>query len=200
MVRQTLAIALLAGLASAAVAASPASPPARDDMSLGNPKAKVTVVEYASVGCPHCATWGINVFPEFKKAYIDTGKARFVYREMLTGNTTLAAAGFLTARCAGPTKYFQVVDGVYRAQAEIAQTGDGYAPLLKVAKDAGLTEDQFNACLKDPAQVAALEARDKRAEADGVTGTPTFKVNGKTVEGEVSLEALGAAIAHAPRK
>ena len=199
MVRQTLAIALLAGLASAAVAA-PTSPPARDDMSLGNPKAKVTVVEYASVGCPHCAVWGTTVFPDFKKTYIDTGKVRFVYREMLTGNSTLAAAGFLTARCAGPAKYFQVVDGVYRAQAEIAQTGDGYAPLVKIAKDAGLTEDQFNACLKDPAQVAALEARDKRAEADGVTGTPTFKVNGKTVEGEVSLEALGAAIAHAPRK
>ncbi len=198
--RRTLFIAALASLASAAAAAAPASPPARDDMSLGNPKAKVTVVEYASVGCPHCAVWGTTVFPEFKKAYIDTGKARFVYREMLTGNTTLAAAGFLTARCAGPTKYFQVVDGVYRAQAEIAQTGDGYAPLVKIAKDAGLTEDQFNACLKDPAQVAALEARDKRAEADGVTGTPTFKVNGKTVEGEVSLEALGAAIAHAPRK
>jgi protein-disulfide isomerase len=200
MALRTLFIAALAALASGAVAAAPASPPARDDMSLGNPKAKVTVVEYASVGCPHCATWGINVFPEFKKAYIDTGKARFVYREMLTGNSTLAAAGFLTARCAGPTKYFQVVDGVYRAQAEIAQTGDGYAPLVKIAKDAGLTEDQFNACLKDPAQIAALEARDKRAEADGVTGTPTFKVNGKTVEGEVSLEALGAAIARAPRK
>ena len=200
IVRRTLALALLAGLASAAVAAPPAAPPARDDMSLGNPKAKVTVVEYASVGCPHCAVWGTTVFLQFKKAYVDTGKARFVYREMLTGNTTLAAAGFLTARCAGPAKYFQVVDGVYRAQAEIAQTGDGYAPLVKIAKDAGLTEDQFNACLKDPAQIAALEARDKRAQEDGVTGTPTFKVNGKTVEGEVSLEALGAAIAHAPRK
>ena len=200
MIRRTFVFALVAVAAAGAVLAAPAAPPARDDMSLGNPKAKVTVVEYASVGCPHCAAWAMEVFPDFKKTYIDTGKVHFVYREMLTGNTTLAGAGFLIARCAGPAKYFQVVDAVYRAQAGIVQTGDAYAPLVKIAGDAGLSEDQFKACLRDEAQVAALKAREQRAEDDGVTGTPTFVVNGKKVEGEETLAALSNAIAHARRK
>ncbi|MBS0410408.1 MAG: DsbA family protein [Proteobacteria bacterium] len=200
MIRRTFAFALAATAAAGAVLAAPAAPPARDDMSLGSPRAKVTVVEYASVGCPHCAAWAMEVFPDFKKTYIDTGKVRFVYREMLTGNTTLAGAGFLIARCAGPAKYFQVVDAVYRAQAGIVQSGDAYAPLVKIAGDAGLSEDQFKACLRDDAQVTALKAREKRAEDDGVTGTPTFVVNGKKVEGELTLAALGDAIAHAKRK
>jgi protein-disulfide isomerase len=172
----------------------------RDDMSLGNAKAKVTVVEYASVGCPHCAAWATEVYPDFKKTYIDTGKVRFVYREMLTGNPTLAGAGFLTARCAGPAKYFQVVDGVYRAQAEIAQAGDAYTPLVRIAKEAGLTEEQFNACLQDKAQIDALQAREKRAEEDGVNGTPTFLINGKKIDGELTLAAMAAAIAKAGKR
>ena len=196
---RTFAIALLALMVGGGVvlAAPAAKPVARDDMSLGNPKAKVTVVEYASVGCPHCAAWASEVFPDFKKTYVDTGKVRFVYREMLTGNPTLAGAGFLTARCAGPAKYFQVVDGVYRAQAEIAQAGDAYTPLVRIAKEAGLTEDQFNACLQDKAQIDALQAREKRAEEDGVNGTPTFLINGKKVDGELTLAAMSAAIAKA---
>jgi protein-disulfide isomerase len=208
MIRRSLTLALAAAALVAAVpgadaatkpAHKPASPPApaapaRDDMSLGNPKAKVTVVEYASVGCPHCAAWGTEVWPQFKKTYVDTGKVRFVYREMITGNPTLAGAGFLLARCAGPTKYFQVVDGVYRAQDDIMKTGDAYAPLVKIAKDAGLSEDQFNACLHDDAQIKALQARAKRAEEDGINATPTFVVNGKHLEGETTFAALGQAI------
>lgn len=191
---------LVALMVLAMGAAAPAKPAARDDMALGPAKAKVTVVEYASVGCPHCAAWAAEVFPQFKKTYIDTGKVRFVYREMITGNPTLAGAGFLMARCAGPAKYFQVVDGVYRAQAEILQAGDAYAPLVRVAKEAGMTEDQFNACLKDQAQIDALQAREKRAEDDGVTGTPTFIVNGKKLDGETTFEALGAAVAQAAHR
>jgi len=210
MIRRSASLALAAAALSAtalsatalwdaALAATPPAP-ARDDMSLGNAKAKVTVVEYASVGCPHCAAWATEVWPQFKKAYVDTGKVRFVYREMLTGNPTLAGAGFLTARCAGPTKYFQVVDGVYRAQAEIMQSGDAYAPLVKIAKDAGLTEEQFNACLHDDAQIKALQAREKLAEEDGVNATPTFVVNGKHIEGELTLAALGQAITQASHR
>lgn len=194
-------LALIAlAMGGASLAAAPPKPAARDDMALGPAKAKVTVVEYASVGCPHCAAWAAEVFPQFKRAYIDTGKVRFVYREMITGNPTLAGAGFLMARCAGPAKYFQVVDGVYRAQAEILQAGDAYAPLVRIAKEAGMTEDQFNACLKDQAQIAALQAREKRAEEDGVTGTPTFIINGKKLDGETTFEALGAAVAQAARR
>ncbi|MGA0602373.1 DsbA family protein [Caulobacter sp. KR2-114] len=208
MIRRAFALALAAAALTATLAAplpgaaiaAPSPAPARDDMSLGNPKARVTVVEYASVGCPHCAAWGVEVWPQFKKTYVDTGKVRFVYREMITGNPTLAGAGFLLARCAGPSRYFQVVDGVYRAQAQIMQSGDAYAPLVKIAKDAGLTEDQFNACLHDDGQIKALQARAKQAEEDGVNSTPTFVVNGKHIEGETTLAALGQAIAQASRR
>src|SRR5262252_4432484 len=85
-----------------------------DEMTMGSPTAKVTVVEYASVACPICARFNNEVFPEFKKKYIDTGKVRWVSREALTGNPALAASGFLLARCAGKDKYFQVTDAVYR--------------------------------------------------------------------------------------
>ena len=187
-----LAWALMAGGAQAA------SPAAGTDMALGNPRARVTVIEYASVGCPHCAVWARTVFPAFKKKYVDTGKVRFVLREMLTGDPALAAAGFLTARCATPSKYFQVVDAIFADQEEIARRG---APaLLQIAKAAGLSEAQFVACLKDE---AALKALTERTESDarehGVNGTPTFFVGGLKLENEQSLAELDAAIARARR-
>ena len=109
------AFALL-GLAVSLAACKPAGGPgavASGDMSLGNPNAKVTVIEYASLGCPICAKWNNDIFPAFKTKYIDTGKVRYVLKEMLTGDEPVAAAGFLLARCAGKDKYFQVVDAVF---------------------------------------------------------------------------------------
>ena len=197
MIRALFLAGLGAFVATVALAAPAAAPAPRDDMAMGRDKAPVTVVEYASVGCPHCAEFAIEEFPAFKTKYIDSGKVRFVLREMLTGDTTLAAAGFITARCAGPDKYFQVVDGVYRAQAEIVSGGGALQPLLKVAKAAGLSEDQVNACLHDDTRVNALQAREARAEADGVDGTPTFMINGKRYEGDNTAAALGAAVAAA---
>ena len=75
-----------------------------DEMVLGNPNAKVTVIEYASASCPHCARWNEDVYPAFKKKYVDTGKVKYVFREFLTPPTEVAAAGFLLARCAGKDK------------------------------------------------------------------------------------------------
>ncbi len=168
-------------------------------MALGSQRAPVTVVEYASLGCPHCAVWAREVFPSFKKTYVDSGKVRFVLREMLFGNSTLAAAGFLTARCAGAERYFQVVDGIFDDQAKIEQNGAD--EMLSVAKTAGLTEDRFKACLRDPAALQALEARANRyVTVDKITGTPTFVINGKVMEGEQSLASLDAAIAAAARR
>ena len=167
-------------------------------MSLGDPRAPVTVVEYASVGCPHCATWANQVFPDFRSKYIDTGKVRFEFHEMLTGNATLAAAGFLIARCASSTRYFQVVDDVFAGQEEIGRTG--IEALEKIGEHAGLTREQVNVCLQDPAALKALSQRTQNdAQAHGVTGTPTFFVGGQKLDGEQSLEALDAAIAHARR-
>lgn len=168
------------------------------DMALGNPKAKVTVAEFASVGCPHCAVWAHTVFPEFKKTQIDTGRVRFVYHEMLTGDGSLAAAGFMLARCAGPAHYFEVVDAVYAQQAQIEQ--EGRAPLAAIAKAAGLDDAHLDACLSDEAALKALSERTaKDAAAHGVSGTPTFLVQGRKLEGELSLANLRAAITAARR-
>jgi protein-disulfide isomerase len=185
--------ALALGLASPAAVAQPG---AEADMSMGNPKARVTLIEYASVGCPHCALWAREVFPALKAKYIDTGKVRFILREMLTGNGELAAAGFLTARCAGPAKYFQVVEAVYAAQEKLEQEGAG--PLRAIAKDAGLNDAQFEACLNDEKALAALEARSRLAgDVDKITGTPTFVIGDRKLEGDQSLADLEAAIAAA---
>jgi protein-disulfide isomerase len=190
---------MLGGVALASMAAMAQAAPkpgAGADMAMGNPKAPVTIVEYASVGCPHCAVWARQVFPALKAKYIDTGKARFVLREMLTGNSEMAAAGFLTARCAGPAKYFQVVEGVYAAQEKLEQEGPG--PLRAIAKSAGLNDAQFDACLGDASALAALQARSNlAAEVDKINGTPTFVTNGRKYDGEQSLADLDTAIAAA---
>ncbi|MEO8926270.1 MAG: thioredoxin domain-containing protein [Caulobacteraceae bacterium] len=187
-----MALGLLAGAARAA------GPERADDMALGSPRAPVTVYEYASAGCSHCGLWAREVFPAFRKYYIDTGKVRFVFREMLYGDANLAAAAFLTARCAGKDRYFQVIDAVFAAQPEMASGGDAAAILRRIGKDAGLSEAQFKACVDDRAALAALQARGLRHETmDKITGTPTFVVGGQKLEGEQSLAQLGAAIAAA---
>ena len=195
-------LAAVFGLSLWAGGASAAGPTLRaDDMTLGSPRAPVTVIEYASVGCPHCGTWAREVFPAFKKTYIDTGKARFVFREMLYGDPSLAAAGFLTARCAGRARYFQVVDAIFAAQPKIAAGAAPAATLRAIAQDAGLSGAKFDACVADPAALSALQARTLRHETlDKITGTPTFVVGARTLEGEQSVAELGAAIAAARRR
>lgn len=190
---------LAAGAAGAASAAPAAAPPAAAnaaDRSLGDPRAPVTVIEYASVGCPHCADWANDVFPLLRKKYIDTGKVRFELHEMLTGSPNLAAAGFLLARCAAPDKYFQVVDDIYAQQGDIVR--GGVDVLAQVGQHAGVDRDHFDACLRDSAALEALNARTLAdAQAHGVSGTPTFFVGAERLDGEQPLEALEAAIARA---
>ena len=167
-------------------------------MVLGYPRAKVTVTEYASVGCPHCAHWARTVYPAFKTKYIDTGRVRFAFHEMLTGDGSLAAAGFLLARCAGTDKYFQVVDQVFARQMEIAQ--HGAPPLKAIGEAAGVGEDRFKTCLSDNAALKTLGDRtDADAKAHDVQGTPTFFVNGVRMTGDAVLADFDAAIAHVKR-
>jgi protein-disulfide isomerase len=185
------------GLA-AALPASAAVTPVPDDMSMGDPNAKVTVIEYGSASCTHCAHFNNDIFPAFKAKYIDTGKVRYVFREFLTQPVDLAAAAFLLARCAGKDKYFSALDDFFHAQADIYKSGNATPALVKVAKDAGLTPDQANACLNDKAALAALNARVQGyIDNDKINGTPTFFVDGKRLEGVQTLAELDAAIAHA---
>ena len=203
--RLLTAVALTASVAVALAGCDKKTTASADDMSLGNPAAKVTVVEYASASCSHCARWNNDVFPAFKAKYIDTNKVNYVYREFLTPPVQVAAASFLLARCAGKDKYFQVVDSVYRSQEEMFTTGDFRGVLLRIGQSAGMDEAQFNACVTNEDSLKALNARvEKYQKAANITGTPTFVVNGKKVGGEdggeVSLAQLDAAIAEAEKK
>lgn len=183
-----------AGLAAAAPVALP------DDMSLGSPKAKIEVIEYASLSCPHCAHFNEAVFPALKAKYIDTGKVRYTLKEMLTDPATVAAAGFLMARCAGPAKYFKVVDEVFRSQPRW-QSGNIKPILQEIGAANGIDAAKFDACLQDQAAIDAVTARARRAsEQDGVNSTPTLFINGKRVENVPLTPAdLDAAIATATK-
>jgi protein-disulfide isomerase len=195
--RRILMIGLFAGLL-AACAKPPAPAPVGDDMSLGDPKAPLKVIEYASVACPVCGRWYREVYPAFKAKYIDSGKVYYTYREMLVGDAneeSIAAAGFLLARCAGRDKYFSVVDAIFKSQIDIYNDPKG--GLLKIAQANGLNETQFDACTNDAAALQALNARVQTyAKTDGVNSTPTFVINGAAMEpGYHSLAELDAAIA-----
>lgn len=187
---------LLAWLAALAIALpAAAAQPIGDEMAMGDPAAPVTVIEYASASCPHCARFNNEVFPAFKAKYVDTGKVRYVFREFLTPPAEVAAATFLLARCAGPDKYFSVIDAVFHAQQAMYQSGDVRGTLSKAAGDAGLSEAQFEACLNDQTAQKALEDRVQRfAQQDHIDSTPTFVIGDQRLVGEQSLESLGAAI------
>jgi protein-disulfide isomerase len=167
---------------------------AEGDMALGAPEgAKVTVVEYASVTCHVCAAWQEAVWPEFKARYVDTNRIRYVFREFPTPPVDVATAGFLIARCAGPDKYFDVV---HQILASVKTWDTGTPPrqtLVQVSTGAGLSEQQFQTCITDEAAIRALDERIRQAQAAGVTGTPTFFVNG-VLAADRSLSGLSQAI------
>lgn len=169
-----------------------------DDMSLGNANAPVTVIEYASASCPHCAQFNNDVFPEFKRRYIDTGRVRYVFREFLTEPVQMAAASFLLARCAGRERYFTVLDAVYHGQRDMIVNNDVRGGLLRIAQGAGMTEAQFTACVTNEEAMRALEARvDRYANQNHIQFTPTFVINGRVITGEQTIDSIGAAVAQA---
>jgi protein-disulfide isomerase len=198
MLRKSVALLLALTMFGAAACSQKAGTAlTQDDMSLGNPQAKVTVVEYASVGCPICAKWQKEVYPAFKAKYVDTAKVHYIFREMLVGGgaeVAVASAGFLVARCAGKEKYFAVNDAIFNNQQQAFE-----APrqtLLDVAKSVGMTEDSFNKCINDEKAIQALNDRvDRHTRVDHINSTPTFVINGKSMEpGYHTLDEIDAAI------
>lgn len=175
------AVVIVAALTVAAC--SKAGAPAEGDMAMGAAEgAKVTVIEYASPTCPHCALWQQNTWPAFKAKYVDTNKVRYVFRELPTPPAEVAAAGFLLARCAGEDKYFDVMHELLANQNEWRSGAlEPRASLIKTANSFGISEQQFTACVSDPKGIAALEGRVQSAMAAGISGTPTFVVNGRQV-------------------
>ncbi len=199
----TAAIALMAVSTLAACNKGGGAGVSTDDMSLGDPNSKITVIEYASAACPHCAAWNADVWPAFKAKYVDTNKVNYVFREFITPPPQLAAAGALLARCAAKSdkaKYFSVLDAVFHAQTEIFTTGDIRGPLVRVAQSAGMSEAEFNTCVGDETALKALNDRVQTyATRDKIDSTPTFLINGKKLEGEQTLQALDTAIAAASK-
>ena len=189
---RNLALAATALVLAACGGASNA--PAEGDMALGAAEgAKVTVVEYASPTCHVCAQWQQDVWPQFKEKYVDTGRVRYVLRELPTPPVDVATAGMLLARCAGEDKYFDIFHGMLDA---VPSWDTGVPPrqtLLELANGAGLSQEQFQACVTDEAAIRALEGRIQEATARGVTGTPSFFVNDVAVT-DRSLSGLSAAI------
>jgi protein-disulfide isomerase len=162
------------------------------DIMIGSDKAPVTIIEYASMTCPHCAHFEETTLPELKKRYIDTGKVRYVMREFPLD--ALAAAGFMLARCAGPDKYETVVETLFAKQPDWV-TQKPIEPLMAIAKQFGFTEDSFNACLANQKVLEDIQAvRDHAVSKLGVNSTPTFFVNGKRLVGDVSIEQLAKEI------
>lgn len=152
------------------------------DLSIGSPEAKVVIVEYASMTCPHCATFHERVLPELKKKYIDAGKVRLIFREFPLDN--LAAAGAMLARCAEGDKTYAMLDVLFQKQDEWVVRNDPVSKLFEIAKQAGFTKESFEKCLSDDKLLAQVEASRTRAnEKFGVNSTPTFFINGKRLAG-----------------
>jgi protein-disulfide isomerase len=162
------------------------------DMAQGDEKAPVTIIEYASMTCPHCAAFHATVYPELKKRYIDTGKVRFIFREFPLDQLALAA--FLLARCAGPDKYFPMIDTLFQLQKEWV-TQKPLAPLLAIAKQAGMSEQAFNECLQDQKLIDGIEDVRQRAMKLSIQSTPSFFVNGKPLRGNYTIEEFEKAMA-----
>jgi protein-disulfide isomerase len=162
----------------ASESAAPADP-ARD-MVLGAADAPVTLIEYASFTCPHCAAFHANVFPQLKANYIDTGKVRYVYREVYFDRFGLWAG--MLARCGGDERYFGIVEMLYSRQRQWAGSSDDAVVadnLRRLGRIAGLTDEEVNACLSDRDTLQALvTAFQTNAGADGVTSTPTLIIDG----------------------
>ncbi len=145
---------------------------------LGAPSALVTVIEYFSDTCPHCAAFDAFVFPYVKANYIASGRVRYIFREALTPPPAISAAGFILARCAGEDKYLDIVEDIFRNQAKVVKHDTSRDALLKIGSQAGLTDQQMQDCLSDEDALKEFRGRVDAAVAAGVEGTPTFVFNG----------------------
>ena len=177
-------------MAQSAIAANVAKPVSLPDIAIGSAKAPVTITEYSSLTCPHCAAFGQNVFPMLRSKYIDTGKVRFVFREFPLD--IKAAAATILARCIGngdSEKYLGAVETLFKLQERLmAQTKD---TLLYVGNQHGMSEQDVKTCEEDQAQFDKLNADQQYAARElKVTATPTFFINGVRFQGSMSFEEL----------
>ena len=173
---------------SAAEVAKPVSLP---DMAIGPANASVTITEYASMTCPHCAAFNADVFPKIKAAFIDTGKVRYIFREFPLD--IKAAAGSMLARCIAKddaSKYFTVIDLLFKQQGDWVMKNTTET-LTRIGKQAGLSQQGVEDCLKDQALLDKIAADQKYAtDVLKVNSTPTFFINGDMIKGEASFDVF----------
>lgn len=159
------------------------------DVWLGSPDAKVTIVEYASLTCSHCAAFHKDTYPVLKERYIDTGKVRFVLREFPLD--PLATAGFMLARCDGEAKYYPVTDVLFDSQKSWAFVDKPLDALQQIMRQAGFSKEKFESCLKDQKLYDAVNAVKNRAvEKLKIDSTPTFFINGARHPGNLSIDEI----------
>ena len=168
------------------------------DIIIGKDDAPITIVEYASMTCPHCADFQTKVFPELKTKYIDTGKVRYMLREFPLDN--LAAAAFMLARCGGNDRYYPMVDALFETQETwAAPGGDAKEKLLQIARQAGISKEQFDQCLANKELFGKIvKTREIANDKFQVDSTPTFFVNGKRLKGDHQLKDFDVALGEAP--
>jgi protein-disulfide isomerase len=159
----------------------------KDDRILGNPEAPITIVEYASLTCPHCAHFANDILPEIKKEWIDTGKAKLVLRDFPLDEPALRAA--MIARCAPPERYYAFADTFFAAQEKWVRSGDYREALARLAKLGGMGQAEFDTCIKNTElENKIVEGRLRATQELEVSSTPTFFVNGSKLAGAPTRE------------
>ncbi|MGO8916775.1 MAG: DsbA family protein [Stellaceae bacterium] len=171
-----LAVVSVAGLAPQSRAEETAPAVTDQDHVLGKPDAPVTIIEYGSLTCPHCAEFDRVTLPDIKKNWIDTGKARLIFRVFPLNELDVHAA--MLARCVPPDRYFAFIDTIYQSQAKWMQASDPQQALASIARLAGVGEDKVRTCMADKALQDAVVATAYQAQQAGVDSTPTFFING----------------------
>jgi protein-disulfide isomerase len=176
------------GNTHAGAAAAP-SPVTEQDRVLGKPEAPITIIEYASLTCPHCAHFADAVLPKIKEQWIDTGKAKLILRDFPLDDAALHAA--MIARCAPPDRFYPLVDTFFQTQDKWAVAQDWKAALQRIAQLAGIGKKKFDTCFNDKKlEDEVAQSRLNASQKLGVDATPTFYVNGTKFEGEPTLEAF----------
>jgi protein-disulfide isomerase len=177
-------------MAQSSTAALVAKPGSLPEITLGSPKAPVTIVEYASMSCPHCAAFGQNVFPMIRSKYIDAGKVRYVFREFPLD--LAAAAASMLARCIAGNdaeKYFEAIDQIFKQQDQLL--GRPKETLEAIGQKAGMSQPAVENCVTDQALLNKISADQKFAgETLKVDATPTFFINGERLKGNMSFEEI----------
>lgn len=159
------------------------------ELVIGDKNAPVTLIEYASLGCPHCADFHLNTYPLLKKHYIDTGKVKMIYRDFPLGTSALAAA--MISRCAGPKRRLGMIDLYYRSQAQWRRAKNPLQALTKIARFGGLTDQDVKACIGNQELISAVRAGAEQATTDhNVRSTPSFIINGQLIAGNIPYAEL----------